>query len=337
MPGSREEYGMDGTSPRTQWTSDWIALGLACAIVASSAIGMTVRYFTGLNFTVAGVVVDGHSHHSVHGVLIEAVKLNEPTITARSGAHGGFTLPEVPKGATIRFTAANYVAASVPASPDVRVTMRPIPVSGTVTSAFTGKGLRATYAGRVSGQTAPNGAFTVYGIGPGDKLAFSANAHESTSVTIDASRKVQLKLALAPTDPLSLLRVIPGYAHENAPASAMADIRNQMGAIGGRVITGIAGRGYTKNNQPVAVAVVIAVDPKIASSPGVRDEFFTEVAEGLPSSKLVVGGVTVERVSDAGAVLYAWQSYAAFAIVIGEPGPSETVMRAMILGVTQKA
>ena len=129
----------------------------------------------------------------------------------------------------MRLDALNYYGsvAAVSTKP-FRLHMRPISVSGTILSAFTHKGVSATFTGKVDGQTASNGTFTVYGIGPGDELTISAFGHETTSATVDNARRIDVTLALGKIDPRSVFTSVTGLTYEDAPPSIVAQLRGQM-------------------------------------------------------------------------------------------------------------
>src|SRR5438309_590750 len=110
----------------------WLAFGLACAIVVSSSIGVTVRYVVGRNITVSGVVIDARTKTPVKGALVEAAKRKAATIAGRTDGRGRFTLLQVPHDATVRFSATNYYDSTSPAAKDpLHLRLRPIPVVGT--------------------------------------------------------------------------------------------------------------------------------------------------------------------------------------------------------------
>jgi len=321
-------------------TNTWMAFALACAVFVSASIGVTVRYVVGRSVTVSGVVVDARTKTPVKGALVEASKDNAE-IAGRTDARGRFMLLHVPHDATVHFSATNYYASASPVSRDpVDLRLRPIPVTGTVTSAFTKKGLAASVVGKVDGRTSPTGAFTVYGVGPGDELTFSAFGHERKSVAIDNSRKVNVTLALGVIDPNALLKIVPGFTHEDAPPSVIAEIRRGIGLspAAANLVTGVAARLYSKNGKPVAEAAVFAIDPTLAASTATREGFLRGVrANATGVTEVTIGDVVAERFTDQGLLNYAWQEYAAFLVVGGPDAKSvEAVARALILGTTQK-
>src|SRR5207302_3787195 len=108
--------------------------------------------------------------------------------------------------------------------------------------------------GKVVGRTSPTGSFTIYGVGPGDQLTFSAFGHETKSVAVDNSRKLNVALALGVIDPSALLKIVPGFTHEDAPASVLGEMRRAMGlnSANGSIVTGVAARLYSRSGKPVA-------------------------------------------------------------------------------------
>ncbi|MGH2706999.1 MAG: hypothetical protein ACRDJK_01740, partial [Actinomycetota bacterium] len=227
---------------------------------------------------VSGKVLDARTDQP-----LAEVSVTTEILEAKTGQDGAFALMEVPKNATIRFEKTNWRPRAAKVSKDGTMTVRlvPIPVLGKVTSALSGEGLLARLEGKINEQTAPDGSFTVYGVGPGDSLRVSARFHESIEAPINANRSLAVKLNPARVDPESAFVPVEGYAFAQMPRQLKeqlaADLYQDPDIAKANPL--LAGRSVKKGPDSIAVAVAIAVDPGYAASPGTSEAFFERLAK----------------------------------------------------------
>ena len=295
-----------------------------------------VRSVVGWNVTAAGTVQDARTQKPVVGAAIETGE--ETPKHGHTNAAGHFRVLEVHAGSGLTISAPNYHPAHAKASSDaVRVMLRPIPVTGTVKSTFTGKAIRASVAsGKVRQDTDGNGSFTVFGVGPGDSLSISAFGHQTSSVKIGKDRKVNASINLGRIDADRVLATPSGYALANVPKDLVDALRSDI-AYGDPQfaiqITGMSMKSVIRNGETIGVATAIAVDPAWAVLPGAQEGFYQGFSSGTPLTKTTIGDTTVRRAEADGLVGMAWQHYAAFVFVLGEDGKQvEAITRALILG-----
>lgn len=307
-----------------------IVLTVACAVLFA-AVGVFVMKSRPID--VAGTIVDSRTNKPVSGAHLNAVGVHETT-----NAKGAFSVLDLKRGTRLRISAENYRHVEVEATADpIRITLRPIPVTGRVTSSFTGKGIGASVRGKEVAKTRTDGVFTVYGVGPGDTLTITAFGHQPKKVIVSAKRKVNATLALARIDPNALLRPVKGYGYVNAPADVMNAFRSELAtstAIQDENITGIAAKSVVKDGKPFAVAVAVAFDPAYAALPGVRDAFFEGFTDGAKTKRTsTIGEYRVREGTSPKMAGYAWQRFAGFVMVLGDPKAEvEKFVRTMLLG-----
>lgn len=312
-----------------------LGIAIALAVLATSSLG--VRAIVGRNVTIAGKVIDARTRQPVSGATVATEQVRRLT-----DATGAFRIPEVARGSAVRFGARNYRTAIANASADpISIKIRPIPVTGTVTSSFTGKGIPATVTGKAAQGTRPDGTFTAYGVGPGDALKVSAFGHAPASVPIGATRTVRVALKLGRVDPSQILISVEGFGYVNAPPEVIAETRNDMAAGDpefGKHITGLAMKSVIRDADTVALAFAVALDPEYAALPGAREGFFEGLAlgSGAKTNKdVTIGAVRTKRVTGDGFVGVAWQRYSAFVFLVGEKANHvDALARALILGGT---
>lgn len=218
--------------------------------------------------------------------------------------------------------------------------MRPIPVTGTVTSNFTGKGIVATVSGKEKRTTQADGAFTTYGVGPGDSLKISAFGHEETSVKVDADRRVEVAMKLGRMDPNLVLKPTAGYGFVDAPAELVAELRADIAYTDpefARFLTGISAKSVVHNGETIGIAIVMALEPGYATLPIAAETFYAGASDGSTSVETIkIGQTPAKKMRDPDGWLgYAWQEHAAFAMVFGEkPKLVEAFVKTQILGET---
>jgi hypothetical protein len=287
-------------------------------MLIASVASLTVRIAVGTNVDMSGTVVDDRTDEPVPGAHIIAMGIHE-----RAGTSGAFTVRDVHRGAKLRFSADDYHYRDVEATGDkVRVSLKPIAVTGKVTSSFTGEGIGATVRGTDATKAKSDGTFTTYGVGPGDTVTVTAFGHAPKKVKVPASREMKISLALGRLNPDALLKPVEGYGFAAVPAEALAQMRaDTVGSDPtlGRALTGIAMRSITKGGRGVGFAVVTAFSPSIASLPGVQDAYFDGFSAGATKARDITIGKTRTRFAQADGITgYAWQRFAGFVQVFTE-------------------
>jgi hypothetical protein len=305
---------------------------VACALLLATIASLVVRTIVGFDIDVAGTVTDSRTHKSLNGARIVA-----EGIDSRTNTKGSFNLAHVPRGTKLRFSAENYRDASLEASDEsMQVSLVPIPVTGTIKSSFTGKGIGATVRGVEMTKTKSDGTFTTYGVGPGDTVTVTAFGHAPARVKVAASRSLNVTLKLGRIDPNALLKPVEGYGYVDVPGDAVGGVRAAVASIdpeAGRYITGVAARSITKNGKGIGFAVVVAVDPGFAALPGFRDAFFDGFSSGATKQRdLKIGTTDVRFAEGDGAYGYAWQRFGAFVTVIGEGAKDMKAIAESLIG-----
>jgi hypothetical protein len=261
---------------------------------------------------VKGTVLDSRTGKPVAQAKVTATAPDTAAVTGPTDAHGTFTLRKVSKQAHLAVTAPNYeAAADVPvAGKPLNVTLKPIPVQGVITSTLTSKGLRATLDGKLHQRTATNGTFQIYGVGPGDRLSVTAPGYKTASAAIDQDRRVQVRLVAEEATRIQQVNqwlragnltpvwryvfLTPkGYGYEESPPELKAGARKQFGAAG-QAVKGFEMRSVTKGGAAANMAVlVVALDPRLAASPGANEGFLTGVSQSAgarPQPITLAGG-----------------------------------------------
>jgi hypothetical protein len=285
---------------------------------------------------VKGTVLDSRTGKPVAQAKVTATAPNTAAATGPTDAQGTFTLRKVSKQAHLAVTATNYEAADVPVTgKPLNVTLKPIPVQGTITSTLTNKGLQATLDGKLHQRTAADGTFRVYGVGPGNTLRATAPSYKTASVAIDADRRVHVLLVAEEATRIEqvnqwlragnlapvwryVFRTPKGYGYEEVPTQVKAQVeaegRRQFAAAAARegakglemrsVIKGFEMRSVTKGGAAADMMVfVAAIDPRFASLPGVNQGFLTGVSQSTgakPQLITVAGGKQVAYLASPG-------------------------------------
>lgn len=165
------------------------------AAVVGALVGVAVLAFVFLGgsrtLTVNGQVIDARSGAGVAGA---ALSVGRSAVT--SDQSGMFRVTGVKRDSMLHVSAKNYDSADLKASAHAVVRLTPIPVTGIITSAMTSLPLPATLtgSGKPLGAAAADGAFTVYGVGPGDELIVAAPGYLPLKTTLSTNRSLSLQL-----------------------------------------------------------------------------------------------------------------------------------------------
>src|SRR4029079_11955978 len=118
------------------------------------------------------------------------------------------------------------------------------------------------------------------------------------TVTIPASRVVDVALKLGRVDPKALLKPVTGYGFIDVPGAAVQSMRAEIAASDPDIatnITGIEMRSITKERKGVGFVIVAAVSPSYAALPGFQDAFFEGFSSGSQSHRDIHIGKTRVR------------------------------------------
>lgn len=305
---------------------------VVAALFVMLAAGCTAKTLDDLS----GTVLDGRTGQPIARAKVTATAAETPTITTSSDAAGRFTLQEVSKKARLQVTAPNYKPADVAvAKQALSIRLEPIPVEGVVTSTLTNRALAATLGGTLHAggslhlRTKADGSFRAYGVGPSDRLRISAPGYKTTSVVIDADRKLKVRLVAAEATRIEQVNqwlragdlapvwryvFLPpndhGYGYEAVPSEYRKDFAAAFTQEGSK---GVELRSVTKGGLATdMLAIAIALDPKVAALPGSDEAFLAGVVQG--------SGATPQPVTLAGGqqVPYVAPAHGPKAIVVGE-------------------
>jgi hypothetical protein len=307
-------------------------LAVAIAMLFASVASLTVRIVVGTTVDVAGTVIDDRTDAPVPGAHIVAMGIHE-----RAGTGGAFRVDDVHRGTRLRFSADNYHYRDVEATGDaLRVSLKPIAVTGKVTSSFTSDGVGATVRGTEATKTRSDGTFTTYGVGPGDTVTVTAFGHAPKKVKVPASRTLKVSLSLGRLNPQALLKPVEGYGFAAVPGADLAQMRAEIvGAdpVFGQEITGIAVRSITKGGRGIGFVVVMAVSPSVATLPGVQDAYFDGFSSGSTKARDITIGKTRTRFAQADGITgYAWQRFAGFVQVFTEGSADAKTLAESLIG-----
>jgi hypothetical protein len=313
-------------------TDPRVVLAVAIAMLVVSVASLTVRIVVGTNVDVAGTVIDNRTDEPVPGAHIVAMGIHE-----RAGKTGAFKVIDVHRGTKLRFSADNYHHRDVEASGDpMRVSLKPIAVTGKVTSSFTSVGMGATVRGTEATKTRSDGTFTTYGVGPGDTVTVTAFGHAPMKVKVPASREMKVSLALGRLDPKALLKPVEGYGFVDVPAIDLAQVRADIAYADpeiGQAITGVAMRSITKGGKGIGFVIVTSLSPAIAAMPGVQDAYFDGFSSGATKARDITVGKTRTRFAQADGITgYAWQRFAGFVQVFTETSSDAKKVTESLIG-----
>jgi hypothetical protein len=142
-----------------------------------------------------GQVLDADSGQPISGVSVSAGNQEVST-----GADGSFSLGHLSSGMAVAFASCAYSPVSLTATSSATevVRMQALPVTVTVSSNLSGKGLPARVDGAATGQADKKGRLTLSGVCPGDELSFSASGYADRTIQVDESRTLKAKLEANP-------------------------------------------------------------------------------------------------------------------------------------------
>jgi hypothetical protein len=187
--------GDGGTMRKATWATAAFCLLLTLACSSASK-----------NFgSATGRVLDSRTHKPVVGANV-----GDGVASARTDSAGRFALHDVPKIARLTVSAINYRSANAAASAhDTDIFLAPVPVTGMVRSGLTNLALvgASVQSGSLHSNSDAAGQFTLYGVGPGAKVAVSAKGYLPTATTFGDTRTASV--TLKPTDATLRARDLP--------------------------------------------------------------------------------------------------------------------------------
>ena len=143
-----------------------LALLAGAVLIGATAAGAAILFGGSDTVDAVGRVVDARTGKPVAGVSVKTDAVAEVT-----GTDGRFSIEDLPGDATLGFASCAYAPRQVAADAvGSSVRLKPLPVSGTVTSALTGRPIAATV--REGGRTARTnaaGSYRLYGTCPGSE------------------------------------------------------------------------------------------------------------------------------------------------------------------------
>ena len=173
-----------------------LALLAAAVLIGATAAGAAILFGGSDTVDAVGRVVDARTGDPVAGVSVKTDAVAEVT-----GTDGRFSIEDLPGDATVGFASCAYAPRQVTADAvGGSVRLKPLPVSGTVTSALTGRPIAATVreAGRTA-QTNAAGRYQLYGTCPGASVAVSAPGFLPRTVEVGDGRRTSAVLAAPKT------------------------------------------------------------------------------------------------------------------------------------------
>jgi hypothetical protein len=257
---------------------------------------------------VAGRVLDARTRRPVVGAVVESAGLR-----ALSAEDGRFDLGRVSPDQRVVVRAPSYRAQRLRPSESLLVQLRPLQAQIEVTSSLTGEGLAARFEGPFLAPERKNGAFTIYGIGPGDSVKVAAFAHEPATVQIDEAGKAKVILEAVRVDPSAVFSELRGFVIEDVPPQ-LRGVQEQLEArirsdpksfAGSNPATAV--RLLAQGNNG-AVVMAVAVEPAFMAQPQVLKNFAGSLATGTRSA-------AEQRMLD-GEVIYVGDSEGGFKWVV---------------------
>ena len=188
----------EAVAKRRWYLRAWFIVPATLVIVAATAL--SVLFALPKTITVRGRVMD----QTRPDLAVAAATVTADGQTITTGATGAFTITDVPQDATLRVTAPAYAARTVSASTQqTAISLSPIPVRVTVTSAMTGAPLTAAIsatAGAPMPYTIASGRTArLYRAAPGETMTVAARGYRPAHAAVASGRT--LTVALEPTVP----------------------------------------------------------------------------------------------------------------------------------------
>ncbi len=188
----------EAVAKRRWYLRAWFIVPATLVVVAATAL--SVLFALPKTITVRGRVVD----QTRPDLAVAAATVTADGKTITTGATGAFTMPDVPQDAALQVTAPAYAARTVSASTQqMAISLIPIPVRVTVTSAMTGAPLTAAISAApgapVPYTIASDGTARLYRAAPGETLTVAARGYRLARAAVAADQT--LAVALEPTVP----------------------------------------------------------------------------------------------------------------------------------------
>ncbi len=175
----------EAVAKRRWYLRAWFIVPVTLVVVAATAL--SVLFALPKTITVRGHVVD----QTRPGLAVAAAIVTADGKTITTGATGAFTMSDVPQDATLQVTAPAYAARTVSASTQqMAISLIPIPVKVTVTSAMTGAPLAAAISAApgapVPYTIASDGTARLYRAAPGETLTVAARGYRLARAAVAA-------------------------------------------------------------------------------------------------------------------------------------------------------
>jgi hypothetical protein len=269
---------------------------------------------------VVGRVLDARTGKPVVGAEVESGNLR-----ALSAEDGRFRLGEVMPDQTVVVSAPTYRTKRMRPSESLLVQLDPLQAVVQVTSGLSGEGLNAKFEGPFPAPEPKDGAFRIYGVGPGDSVRVSAFAHEPATVRIDETGRAAIVLQAVRVDPAAVFSMLRGFIIGDVPPE-LRGIQGQLEArirsdpksfAGSNPATAVRLLGQGTNG---VVVMAVAVEPSFMAQPQVLRNFAQSLAAGTRSAAeqgLLEGKIVYTGDSEGGFKWLAFDRFSVFLAVFG--------------------
>ena len=285
-------------------------LSLVAALVLGAGCGTTI--------SATGTVLDARTGKPVAGAQVtQSTAMHGHGVVA--GRDGRFTLDEVTAGLPLAVSAPDYAAQSVTAASALTVRLVPIPVTGTVLSAYGGVPVPGAHVG--PGTAGEDGRFAVYGVGPGDTMLVASRLYASASVPVGVSRTVDVRLTPARIDPHLAVAAVATYTVTPLPshdAEVLAGLQADPRLKGTNPAVASSSVALPGGNVDVILAIVF--DPAVAEQPGFVAAVLNNLVNAVPGVSV---GATFHGIpvlvthQTGGKYVVSWQQATTFFSVLG--------------------
>lgn len=244
---------------------------------------------------------------------------------ALSAEDGRFRLGEVSPDQTVVVSAPTYRTRRFRPSQSLLVQLPQLQAVVEVTSSLSGEGVAAQFEGPFLAPQPQDGAFRIYGIGPGDSVKVGAFAHEPATVRIDKTGRAKVILQAVRVDPAAVFSMLRGFIIGDVPPE-LGRIQEQLEARirsdprsfeGSNPATAVRLLGQGTNG---AVVMAVAVEPSFMAQPQVLQNFARSLATGTRSAaeqRILEGETVYTGDSEGGFRWLAFDRYSVFLAVFG--------------------